>query len=225
MADNVTLPGTGVVIRSKDTGGGIQDQYVILSDPTSAAGVMTSLVNGLQSLAVLIANEVACKGELLEGDLSTGFRPMKFGGEVGAGIAQRTLQSDAHMVAAKFTGDGRLLVLENGPPEDQLVTTPVALASDTASHTLIGAQAAGVKIALWGISLFNPSATATSIKIIDQTGSPVTLAEIPVPALPGIPHLRFTSPLRGTIATQMNYQLTASLGGGSITPFGYKTAE
>lgn len=224
MADNVQITaGSGTIIRAIDLGGGVEAQCFIVLDGSGNV-IGSTLGNNGRGINVVVLNDVAVKGKLAVGDLAVGDRPVLIGGRVGAGIAQRTLISDSNMIDAAMTGDGRQVVLPIGPPEDQGLTNPIVAAADTSVHTLIAAQAAGVKIALWGMEAtnLNPSVD-TAIIFFDGA---TERGRMGIPRLPGR-GVTWPAPIKTTAATALNYQLTASVGTNQLylTPFWYITKE
>lgn len=144
------------------------------------------------------------------------------------GAAARATEPAAVSAAndkAKLWADmiGRLIMRIDHQAEDQLATTPKALANDTGSHELFAAQAAGVKIALKGGIVSNAHATLFShLLILDNV---TEVGRIPIPPLGGAVIPYFGGSIKGSAATAMNYQLTTALGATTayFTPIAYKT--
>jgi len=182
-------------------------------------------VNNGFGLNVVVLNEVPVKGMAAVGDLATGLLPIVGGGFVGAGIAQRTLQADSRVVQQSYTGDGRLLTLNIGPPEDQCLTTPVLAAAGTGTQTLIAAQAAGIKTALWGLEVANTSAINTVALI--QDGSHQTIGRVGIAGNSARFAGPWPGPMKTTAATALTFNFTTDPGANtvSLTPFAYITKE
>lgn len=186
-------------------------------------------VNGVSALNTAVVNTPGIQGALKVNDTvvdaTEGHRPLLLGAKVGAGIAQRTLIADTHLMGLTVTGDGRLLTLPYGPPEDAGLTTPVAAPTnaDSADFALITARGAGVKIALWGLEVLNLSATFNSCRIISPSLG--DLYRFAIPASGG----RFIGPwptaLRGGAAEAMNLRCSAAVTASTIyfTPIWFST--
>ena len=225
MADNITLPGTGQVVRTIEIGG-IDFQAGVIFDSAGNAIGSTNLANG-RGLNVVVLNEAACKGVDLLGDNLTGALPLYMGGYAATSLSSATYLTDNVMQAAKLTGDGRRVAVPWTVPEDQLATTPVTFTATT-NLQLLPLVAADQKIALVGALIVNTSAVNTSL-IVKSGGTGggsdgTVIGEIPVPApANGVAPTVWPLPLRNTVGLALMGALRSAATSVIVTPFAFRT--
>jgi hypothetical protein len=225
MADNVTLPATGQIVRTVEIGG-IDYQVVIHADGSGNVIGSTNLANG-RGGNVVVLNESACKGVDLIGDNLTGAMPVYMGAYATTSVANATYLTDNVLAPMRTTGDGRHVVLPYTVPEDQLATTPVTFTATT-NLQLLPLVAVDQKIALIGALIVNTSATNTSL-ILKSGGTSggidgTVIGEIPVPAAAtGVAPSTWPVPLRANVGVAMMGALRVAATNVIVTPLAYRT--
>lgn len=215
MADNVQITaGSGTTIRAVDVGG-VEYQVVIPAD-SSGNLIASVLVNSVRAQATAVVNDVATKGNMLLGDLTTGARPVFIGGQVRAGMAQYDISGtgDARFQSLSLTANGRLLTLEGAPPEDKGLPTPVLAPADTNAHTLIPAPVSTVLLELDALEIVNTSTSVSYMCILFNGATEIYRAA--VPTSPGRLPFRLPNPPRCTKGVAMNFQFAPAPGANTV---------
>lgn len=186
MADNVTLPGTGVVVAADDVSG-VQYQKVKLINGT--ADDATAIPGGAAGL--LVQGQAAADAAVAGNPLLLGAKALAIG------QATTDVNADADAVALLATRGGRLYVCNAHPNRWQAQHSETTAQTN---HEIKAAPAGSLKLMLTDILISN-GAVAGEVKLLDGSGGTVLLHVYLAPYGGGF--FQFHTPIILTAATAL----------------------
>lgn len=194
------------------TGGGVEATALRVTLASDSTGVLSVDDNG-GALTVDGTVSATSAGDIAHDGVDSG-NPVKVGAYATSSEPTAVASADRVNLIADLVG--KLITLPYANPENFLSGT--ASATDTSNTAVIAAQAAGVRIYVTQISVYNSSATDTFVTIKDGTTS---LYVLPAPAAGGCV-ITLPAPLKTTAATALNFASGASVTTMYVSASGYK---